>query len=115
MLYSSNIHAYNSVYVVHTYVALWFVQPFYCELQTSVLRSSHYLSSDLTIWALLLSIIYHQEIVSRMIIDIVTSPQAFSNMTSNIRQALFQVLMLQTFENEGSIVIDNGEEVCHVI
>ncbi len=40
-----------------------------------------------------------------------STPQAFTNMTSNIRQALFQILMLQTFENEGSIVIDNGEEV----
>jgi len=39
------------------------------------------------------------------------APQAFSNMTSNIRQALFKIVMLQTFDNDNSIVIDNGEEV----
>ncbi|XP_064404349.1 rap guanine nucleotide exchange factor 6-like isoform X2 [Halichondria panicea] len=45
------------------------------------------------------------------VMDVLQYIPAFTNMTSNIRQALFQILMLQTFENEGSIVIDNGEEV----
>ena len=32
-------------------------------------------------------------------------------MTSNIRQALFQVLLLTTFSEEGSVIVDNGEQV----
>lgn len=40
------------------------------------------------------------------------SQQVFSSMTSIIRRALFQLLMLQTFENENTVVVDNGEEVC---
>lgn len=37
--------------------------------------------------------------------------QVFSNMTSNIRKALFKSLMAQSIENENAVVIDNGEEV----
>ena len=37
--------------------------------------------------------------------------QVFSNMTSNIRKALFKALMAQSIENENAVVIDNGEEV----
>lgn len=32
-------------------------------------------------------------------------------MTSNIRHALFKVLLLTTFTEEGNIVIDNGDQV----
>ena len=37
--------------------------------------------------------------------------QVFSNMTSNIRKALFKSLMAQSIENENTVIIDNGEEV----
>jgi len=37
--------------------------------------------------------------------------QVFSNMTSNIRRALFEVVMVLTFDNENSLVIDNGTDV----
>ena len=32
-------------------------------------------------------------------------------MTSNIRKALFKSLLVQTIENENTVIIDNGEEV----
>ena len=37
--------------------------------------------------------------------------QVFSNMTSNVRKALFKSLMAQSIENENTVIIDNGEEV----
>ena len=37
--------------------------------------------------------------------------QVFSKMTSNIRFALFQVLMVMTVENENTVVVENGEDV----
>ena len=37
--------------------------------------------------------------------------QVFSNMTSNIRRALFEVIMVLTFDNENLLVIENGEDV----
>ena len=40
--------------------------------------------------------------------------QVFSNMTSNIRKALFKALMAQSIENENTVILDNGEEV-HVV
>ncbi|XP_019851253.1 PREDICTED: rap guanine nucleotide exchange factor 6-like isoform X2 [Amphimedon queenslandica] len=43
--------------------------------------------------------------------DVLQYMPAFSNMTSNIRRALFQVLLLTTFPEEGSVVVDNGEQV----
>jgi hypothetical protein len=36
---------------------------------------------------------------------------AFSNMTSNIRHAVFKVLLLTTFSEEGAVVLDNGNLV----
>ena len=41
--------------------------------------------------------------------------QAFSNMTSNIRRALFKVLLLTMFPDEGSVVIENGEQVNEIL
>ena len=32
-------------------------------------------------------------------------------MTSNVRRALFHVLMLSTIETDNTVLIDNGEEV----
>ena len=32
-------------------------------------------------------------------------------MTSNIRRALFRVLMVVTMDNENTVVIENGEDV----
>lgn len=37
--------------------------------------------------------------------------QAFSNMTANTRRSLFQVLMLNHYDNENSVVVDNGDRV----
>ena len=45
------------------------------------------------------------------IIIVICHLQVFSNMTSNIRRALFEVLMVLTFDNENSLVIDNGADV----
>ena len=41
--------------------------------------------------------------------------QAFANMTSNIRRALFKVLLLIMFTDEGSVVIENGEQVNEIL
>lgn len=45
------------------------------------------------------------------VMDVLQYMPVFSNLTSNIRRALFQVLILQSFDSENSSVIDNGEEV----
>ena len=37
--------------------------------------------------------------------------QAFVNLTSNIREALFKVLLLTLYTDEGNVVLDNGDEV----
>ena len=37
--------------------------------------------------------------------------QAFVNLTSNIREALFRVLSLTLYTDEGNVVLDNGDEV----
>lgn len=36
-------------------------------------------------------------------------------MTSNIRRALFKVLLLTMFPDEGSVVIENGEQVNEIL
>lgn len=36
-------------------------------------------------------------------------------MTSNIRRALFKVLLLIMFADEGSVVIENGEQVNKIL
>ena len=36
-------------------------------------------------------------------------------MTSNIRRALFKVLLLIMFADEGSVVIENGEQVHEIL
>jgi hypothetical protein len=45
------------------------------------------------------------------VMDILQYIPVFSNMTSNIRKALFRSLMAQIIENENVVIIDNGEEV----
>jgi hypothetical protein len=45
------------------------------------------------------------------VMDILQYIPVFSNMTSNIRKALFRSLMAQIIENENVVIIGNGEEV----
>lgn len=40
--------------------------------------------------------------------------KAFVNLTSNIREALFKVLLLTLYTDEGNVVLDNGDEVCTI-
>lgn len=45
------------------------------------------------------------------VLEILQYMSVFSNMTANIRQALFKELMLLTYETEGAVVINNHAEV----
>ena len=45
------------------------------------------------------------------VMDVLQYLPVFSNMTSNIRKAFFQQLMLFSYDLEGVVVINNGEEV----
>lgn len=45
------------------------------------------------------------------VMDVLQYMPAFSNMTSNIREAIFHVLLLTTIPEEGHVLINNGDEV----
>jgi hypothetical protein len=51
-----------------------------------------------------------EEDIERLM-DVLQYMPAFSNMTSNIRHAVFKVLLLTTFSEEGAVVLDNGNLV----